>query len=434
MRARLVITLVVALLVASCGDDDGLTSTSTTGGVTTTGGEPSSTTGGVTTTAGPGGQSGWARIPHDNAVFGVVDPSWMWAMIYGVAAQGPGVVAVGTRFPTVDYRDRPAVWTSPDGATWAVVPHDEAVFGGVMSGYAEAVAAGPLGLVAVGSEYQGDDYDAAVFTSPDGRAWSRVPDPGGVFGGPGWQGMHAVTAGGPGWVAAGYDDSGEDWNAAVWTSPDGVTWTRVPHDEALFGGVNDQEIFGVLPAGPGLVAVGHDDEAPAAWVSVDGLAWEKVPGDGFSSDPAFDNAAKVMRAVAAGPQGLVAVGYLEWYSEATDTEETDAAVWVSQDGLSWVLVSEDAATFGGLEDQKMVAVTAGGPGFVAVGWDRSGGDADGAVWTSLEGTNWARVSDDAIFGGVGDQELYGVAVGTSRVIAVGRDGMSGAVWVIPLTG
>lgn len=52
---------------------------------------------------------------------------------------------------------------------------------------------------------------------------------------------------------------------------------------------------------------------------------------------------------------------------------------VSQDGLSWVLVPEDAATYGGPEDQKMMAVTAGGPGFVAAGWDRSSGDPGAAV-------------------------------------------------------
>jgi hypothetical protein len=269
-----------------------------------------------------------------------------------------------------------------------------------------------------------------VFTSPDGTAWSRVPDPGGVFGGAGWQGMHAVTAGGPGWVAAGYDDSGEDWNAAVWTSPDGVTWTRVPHDESLFGGVNDQEIFGLIVAGPGLVAVGKDDEAPAAWVSADGLSWQKVPSDSFFNDPRFDNTDKVMRAVAATPQlGLVAVGYLARYSEATDTDDVDAAVWVSADGLSWTLVSEDAGTYGGPDEQKIMAVTAGGPGFVAVGWDRSGGDADAAVWTSPDGTSWTRARDDAVFAGAGDQEMYGVAVGASRVVAVGRDGTNAAVWV-----
>jgi len=429
MRSRLVITLAVSLLLASCGDDDGLTSTTTTGGVTTTSGEPSTT--GDYTTTGPGGQSGWARVPHDDAVFGVTDPSWMWTIIYGVTPGGPGVVAAGVHFPSIDYRDRPAVWTSPDDATWAVVPHDEAVFGGITSGYLEAVAAGPLGLAAVGTEYNGDDYDAVVFTSPDGTTWSRVPDPVGVFGGAGWQGMHAVTAGGPGWVAVGYDDSGEDWNAAVWTSPDGVTWARVPHDESLFGGLNDQEIFGIIAAGPGLVAVGAGDEAPAAWVSADGLAWEKVANDRFFSDPDFDNADKVMRAVAAGPMGLVAVGYVEWYSEATDTTDADAAVWVSQDGLAWTLVSEDADVFGGTDDQKMVAVAAGGPGLVAVGWDRSPGDADAAVWTSSDGTTWTPVVDDEMFGGAGDQEMYGVAMGASRLVAVGRDGANAAVWVSP---
>ncbi len=85
-----------------------------------------------------------------------------------------------------------------------------------------------------------------------------------------------MTAGGPGWVAVGHDDSGEDWNAAVWTSPDGVAWTRVPHDEALFGGENDQEMFGVIAAGPGLVAVGADYDSARGV----GVARRAVLGEG----------------------------------------------------------------------------------------------------------------------------------------------------------
>jgi len=301
-------------------------------------------------------------------------------------------------------------------------------------GTVEAVASAPPGLLAVGSEYNGADNDAVVWSSPDGVAWSRVPDPGGVFGGPGWQGMHAATAGGPGWVAVGHDDSGEDWNAAVWTSPDGLAWTRVPHDEALFGGQNDQEMFGVAAAGPGLVAVGVDDESPAAWVSADGLVWQKVPSDRFSSSPEFADADKVLRSVTAGGPGLVAVGSIGFYSEATDGDDLDAAVWVSSDGLTWVLVSEDAATFGGPGTQEMSAVTAGGSGFAAVGWDYSAGDAEAAVWTSPDGTNWTRVLDPAVFGGDGDQEMHGVAVIGSRVVAVGRDGANAAVWVGPPLG
>jgi hypothetical protein len=442
MRARLIILVVLVLLLASCGDDDGAWYSSTTGGATTsTGGvtstgEATSTTGGVTTTAGPG-QSGWVRVPHDEAVLGVIDPSWMAAGMGGVTAGGPGLVAVGWRYPDIDYDVRSAAWASVDGGTWMLGTGDEATFGYEGGGELEAVAAGPLGLVAVGRVYNGADYDAVVITSPDGLAWSRVADDGSVFGGPGWQGMHAVVAGGPGWVAVGYDDVGEgyagDWIAAVWTSSDGATWTRVPHEEALFGGMNDQEMFGVLAAGPGLVAVGTDDDSPAAWVSADGLSWEKVPSDRFFCDPTFDSADKVMRAVAVGPMGLVAVGYLGWYVDPDTEDDVDAAVWVSVDGLDWTLVSEDVATFGGPGNQEMVAVTVAGGVYVAVGWDYGGGDADATVWTSLHGSDWVRVGDDA-FGGPGDQQMFGVAAIGSRVVAVGRDDRSAAVWLLPAAG
>ena len=44
-----------------------------------------------------------------------------------------------------------------------------------------------------------------------------------------WQPMLKVTAGGPGLVAVGESNS----NAAVWTSVDGIAWSRgVPDDEA----------------------------------------------------------------------------------------------------------------------------------------------------------------------------------------------------------
>ncbi len=442
MRARVVIFLVLALLLASCGDDDGAWYSSTTGGVTTstggvtTTGESTSTTGGVTTTAGPG-QSGWVRVPHDEAVLGVIDPSWMSAGMRGVTAGGPGLVAVGWRYPDIDYDVRSAAWASVDGGTWILGTGDEATFGYEGGGALEAVAAGPLGLVAVGRVYNGADYDAVVITSPDGLAWSRVADDGSGFGGPGWQGMHAVVAGGPGWVAVGYDDVGEgyegDWIAAVWTSPDGATWTRVPHEEALFGGMNDQEMFGVLAAGPGLVAVGTDDDSPAAWVSADGLAWEKLPPERFSSDPAFRDVGMVMRAVVSGPLGLLAVGYLEWYVDPDTEDDRDAAVWFSPDGLDWTLISEDVGTFGGTGSQEMTAITVVGDLYVAVGWDNGGGDADAAVWTLLGESEFIRAGDDS-FGGPDDQQMFGVAAIGSRVVAVGRDDRSAAVWLLAATG
>ena len=134
-----------------------------------------------------------------------------------------------------------------------------------------AVAAGGPGLIAVGYDVSGGDADAAVWTSADGLVWSRVPHDDAVFGGGDAQEMVAVAAGGPGLVAVGFDVSGGDLGAAVWTSADGLVWSRVPHDEALFGGVDAQQMIAVIPGGPGLVAVGYGVSGggldAAVWVS-----------------------------------------------------------------------------------------------------------------------------------------------------------------------
>ena len=80
-----------------------------------------------------------------------------------------------------------------------------------------------------------------------------------------------MTTGGPGLVAVGLEASGGDVFAAVWTSADGITWSRVPHDEAALGGEGSQGMRGVTAGGPGLVAVGNDrlgdDINAAVWVA-----------------------------------------------------------------------------------------------------------------------------------------------------------------------
>ena len=222
----------------------------------------------------------WSRVPHDEAVFGGVGGQRM----RGVVAGGPGLVAVGE-----ERVNGAAVWTSVDGITWSRIPHDESVFGREgdqemsdqeMSG----VTVGGPGLVAVGSDGLGalgpylrtrpggaGSRHAAVWTSTDGITWSRVAHDEAVFGG---GGMRSVTAGGPGLVAVGVGDTSV---AAVWTSVDGITWSRVPHDEAVFGG---GEMNSVTAGGPGLVAVGVGGTGVAAvWTSADGLTWSRVPHD-----------------------------------------------------------------------------------------------------------------------------------------------------------
>jgi hypothetical protein len=116
-----------------------------------------------------------------------------------------------------------------------------------------SVTAGGPGLVAVGSDGHPDAENAVVWTSPDGVTWSRVPHNEVVFGG--GAEMSSVTVGGPGLVAVG--------GATVWTSPDGITWSRAPHNGAVFGG--EVEMRSVTAGGPGLVAVGGDWPSAAVW-------------------------------------------------------------------------------------------------------------------------------------------------------------------------
>jgi hypothetical protein len=52
---------------------------------------------------------------------------------------------------------------------------------------------------------------------------------------------------------------------AVWTSVDGITWSRVVDDDAVFGRWPDW-VFRVTVGGPGFVAVGNQDGDAAIWV------------------------------------------------------------------------------------------------------------------------------------------------------------------------
>ena len=142
-----------------------------------------------------------------------------------------------------------------------------------------------------------------------------------------------AMVGAPGLVAVGFDNAldemmmsanpmmGSNQAAAVWTSPDGLTWFRVPHDGEVFGGPGTHP---PMSSGGTTSDQVSDDE--------EGIHWPDR---------------QEMNSVVVGGPGLVAVG---------------TGVWTSPDGVSWSLVSDDDPIGGHLED-----VTAGGPGLVAVG-------------------------------------------------------------------
>lgn len=293
--------------------------------------------------------------------------------------------------------------------------------------------------------------------------WSTAPPQDSVFNGgglgDGWQHINDVVAGGPGLVAVGVDPSGDDENAAVWYSTDGISWTRVPHDETVFGGPGNQTITAVTVGGPGLVAVGgdgvitdadarvgelsgdalHDSgEHAAVWYSADGISWHRAP-----ASPALDpgEGSIVMNDVTAGGPGLVAVGARSHRTEealaisdfgGTVTsiyQDLDAVVWTSMNGIEWELVPHDDSVFGGDDAwYQMRAVTSGGPGLVAVGavgFDFVGPPAEtlatAAVWTSTDGITWELVPfDDTFRIGLDFTVMNDVITGPHGLTAVGR--------------
>jgi|GEM_PF-1096643 len=336
----------------------------------------------------------WSRVPHDEAVFGGDGNRQM----FDVAVGGPGLVAVGRDGPAVDGEGHAAAWTSADGLTWSRVPHDESVFGGPGEQRMLSVTVGGPGLVAVGFETPVGllGRDAAVWTSIDGLDWSRVPHDVDVLGGESAQ-MVSVTAGGPGLVAVGSDglstfaNSAEPFDepsvaAAVWTSVDGLEWSRVIHDEVIFGGPSEQSMASVTVGGPGLVAVGRTSDV------------DRVHPPGSS-------------------------------------ERFDAAVWTSLDGFIWTRVPHDEAVFArsgtANQNETMLSVVAGGPGLVAVGFDSDDQCGwDSAVWTSPDGFIWSRVPDERGCGRDGPYDrMLSVTVGPAGPVAVGEERpMAAAVW------
>ena len=300
-----------------------------------------------------------------------------------------------------------------------------------------------IALVAAACEGTGDRMaQTSTTTSPapiatrppvdvSSLSWSRVARDDAVLGRDGDQSMNSVTSGGPGFVAAGADDSDGDPDAAVWTSTDGITWSRVPHDEAVFGGDDDQSMSSLIAGGPGLVAAGADGTNlrglnidAAVWTSIDGFTWSRVPHeDGiFGGD-----GDQLINSVVVGGPGLVAVG------SETIRFDVDAAVWTSSDGITWSRVPHDEAVFGGRRDQVMLSVVAGSPGLVAVGSAGTGGDHDAAVWTSPDGIGWSRVvHDEEVFGGESIQVMHHVTVAGPGLVALGLDGpfdaSSAAAW------
>jgi hypothetical protein len=333
------------------------------------------------------------------------------ARVNDVATWSGGLVAIGTT-GDASIDDRAMAWVSTDGRAWtpATMPPDR--LPDETWAVARAVTAGGPGLVAVGWANVGQDANprVAIWTSSDGREWSRVPNAPSLALAPGVNtdfpepGPRDVAAWSGGLVAVGVGGPA-GMSAMIWTSPDGRTWTPVPDlpDAAL------RWAYGVVAGPEGLVVVGgggaYPDFRAVAWVSRDGISWTAV------SRPAGTG----MESVISWADRLVAVG-------------GTPASWVSLDGREWTGAPGQASTRG----VRLIDLAGVGDRLVAIGFTiRDDGSVPGA-WVSGDGLSWSQSPQANVFVGA---ELAAITGFLGRVLVVGtvRDGDAAVptAWISP---
>lgn len=493
------VAVVVGTVITRLGDRDGRIWMSRDGSVWSVTNLPGGGRGDQSVTSVAGGPLGFVAAGADGAVPAVwwSPDGFTWTRSVGafepadrieaVAVGARGVVAVGT-ITTGDDVDG-AVWFSTDGISWRAVPLGAAGFTGRTEQAVHAVTATSGGFVAVGDDDAGERRVAVVWTSADGVTWQRQPaspDMAELPGSEDTEGVSARSVAGPGPVVA----VGGGFGLQVWTSPDGRRWTRddppvtgsrtdnalvagdgsavliasagslwfrraggrwadVGSDASAFPRSSESSTISLMVrVGDRLVAYGRDDGDKAVWFSSDGRVWQRQAaaesalhdGSGIDALTTFagvtyavgtarragtagDSVAAVWRSenggttweradaanpaffvkgstqmfgVAAGPRGVVAVGL------AYDVGQTiDAHAWFSPDGRSWRAVAEPAA-WSAAGDQYLGHVCAlPDGGFVAMGASVARGQHDSWTWVSADGVNWeqspgggARVGSD----------------------------------------
>lgn len=234
-------------------------------------------------------------------------------------------------------------WVAPDGATWTT-----AKVAGAKNGVATGVLALPAGgFLAFGG--------SQLWRSADGTAWKAQKQPlkdATVVGG-------TILADGTVLLAGG---AGFPTTPAVWSSPDGGTFTRtdLPPVEGADGRIADivQDGMGTI-----LAASLGGSQPGGFWASTDGgVTWSGAP----TPDPSGQ-----LAGIAALPSGFIAV--IDHLSGTLG----DAVVLVSTDGLSWTESLRLPSTF----LSAPVAIPGGAMAALGSRWYVTG---DGITWTTVD--------------------------------------------------
>jgi len=235
------------------------------------------------------------------------------------------------------------------------------------------------------------------------------------------QGVRGVALFDTGLIAVGTDDAG---HVAVWVSPDGESWDRADHSEALGGvDVSDVTVFGEQIL---VVGQGTDTGEDVVLTSSDGWVWNRSPvfGDNLNPESGIemtrlledlaDNAAWQPRAIA-NTNGLLAM--------VGDTYGNAVVFWQSTDAVTWT-VADPLPVFD--RGDEIVDVVAWKGGFVAVGSDGAGGPQ---VWISEAATAWtlqdAQLDGQSLVAAATEDAVVVIAnAGSGATVSATTDGVS----------
>ena len=252
---------------------------------------------------------------------------------------------------------------------------------GVFQTLNRVVASGGT-IVALGSQVSDGLVRQQFFVSSDGGKTWRLARLGVADGGKGVQvplGHQAtLLAGGPGgWLAIGPQ--------AIWTSPDGTSWTL-----ASTHGISPQlpgdAVWVITKTATGFLAAGKGDAAGGGtqaviWTSRDGLTWQRMTAGDLGLAEAGEAVASISYATYRGDDTLIA-------GAVAAAGATYSGAWLSTDGGSaWtranIPVSNGAGeTISGLafDDAGLIAIRPGG--------GTSPGTAFGVAYFSPNGLAW----------------------------------------------
>jgi hypothetical protein len=342
------------------------------------------------------------------------------AQISGVATAADGFILL--RPATVAGKPAADVYRSANGTAWSF----EAALGTPAGFVAGLVNGAPAGAVVTGRAGPA----LIAFVSADGTSWRQTP----AFGAAAAQDPSGVATGEAGTVVtAGTTSNNPDSRQPLLTVL-GAQATRV--DIAKVPGATDPELaVNDVAAGNGMqVAVGSANGYPAVWVSVNGgSTWTRASGQ--TRDVLDRPGVQQLTSVTYGPDGWVAVGGVI----AVAAEHP--VVLGSGNGSGWAAADREAAfSPPGLVTEQAAAGPAAA-GYVIVGYQAVAGRTIAAAWWSAGVTGWHRAAVGRPGGSAGapdgpgpqgaSQRMLAVTAGPHGFVAVGSDGNAAAAWTSP---